>query len=330
MNDEKKKERQGGDLLSERQGPTQEAGAAYEEELERALLATEQAIQLLSQEKEDLSQQWSWQKASEILRKFRPVPWFIWRVSNFVFSKPGSQAIVADGLVFGLRRLMFAAASDSALGVGGKVNSMRRALDILPSDVIAAVSVIHAICRRLAQSPHERIWRPLLDDALIRARIGYDVGQFCPEFGSGRAMLAGFAGRCGLAILIAQGELEQARKALELLASGLEIREVGKAVYECDPLQASAMALSASGCGHEAAYGTVMYSVKHPESQVSNTEQLQWLAAFAITEQIRSGNSSEVSSRFMEALALDTEKLELIQTAAKKLVRRGHGWNWIL
>ena len=46
---------------------------------------------------------------------------------------------------------------------------------ILPSDVVAASSVIHAVCRRLGTRQFERIWRPILDDAILRARIGYLV-----------------------------------------------------------------------------------------------------------------------------------------------------------
>lgn len=234
-------------------------------------------------------------------------------------------------MVLGLRRLLFAAASDPLIGEGRKVNDMRKAMSILSSDVIAALGVIHAISKRLATRQFERIWRPILDDALMRAQLGYLVGEQNRAFGAGRGMLAGFAGRCGLAIIIAEGDLEQARGALEMLASGKSIKEVGIAVYKCDPLQVSAMALSASGCGRNAAFGTVSYSVQDSMSIIENDEQMAWLAAFTANEGIRSGAPETIDEKYWRVLNFKGEEevkglLEVTQT----LIRNGHGWNWLM
>lgn len=303
----------------------------FNTELAQTLKETEQAI---SEQYPSLAANGaqSWTIAREVVQNFRPVPWFVWRLSNFVLGKPGQINPVSEGLVFGLRRLLFAAASDATLGSGMKVNNVRRALEVLEPDVVAAIAVIHAVCRRLSSYQFDRIWRPMLDDALLRSQIGLMVGQNQPSFGAGRGMLAGFAGRCGLTILLASGSLEQAREALEMLATGAEFREVGAKLFGCDPLQVSAMTLSAAGCGRDAAFGTVNYAAKVDlEKVVENEEQLRWLAAFTITESVRTGKLSELDPRLWEVFDLDpVSAAEELQNRVRTMVRRGHGWHWIV
>ncbi len=303
----------------------------FDEQLEKTLRETEEAVLSLKEISSDPAQARSWEEAKECVSRFKPVPGFIWRLSHFVLGRSGQIQPVSEGLVFGLRRLLFAAASDSALGADGKINNVRKALKILDPDVIAAVSVIHAVCRRLHKKPHERIWRPILDDAVLRARIGFDVGSYSPDFGKGRGMLAGFAGRAGLAVLISSGDLDSARQALELLANGKSIRDVGLIVYECDPLQVSAMILSAAGCGRDSAFGTVSYASSAARSIVANDEQLRWLSAFTIVESVRVNTPESVDAEYWQVLGLDNpESKDQLLSLAKKAIRRGHGWAWIL
>lgn len=322
------------ELVVEPETPPAETDS-FAQELERTLRETEQAVIGLEGSESDAVQGKSWQKARALVAEFRPVPLFIWRLSNFVLGKPGVINKASEGLVFGLRRLLFAAASDPVLGVGRKVNDVRSALDVLPADVVAACAVIHAISRRLPSKQFERIWRPILDDAVLRAQIGLYVGREDPSFGAGRGMLAGFAGRCGLAMLISSGELDQARKALEMLATGAEIKNVGLALYGCDPLQISAMTLSASGCGRDAAFGTVSYSSAGGSSSGDKiasapTSQKAWYAAFFITEHIRTGRSEKISSEIWDLLGISDDTVRASITEKSKLaLRRGHGWNWL-
>ncbi|MBN8548837.1 MAG: hypothetical protein J0M12_05945 [Deltaproteobacteria bacterium] len=308
---------------------------SFARELERTLRETEQAVLGLEGKQKESAEAKSWQQARSIVETFKPVPLFIWRLSNFVLGKPGSINKASEGLVFGLRRLLFAAASDSVLGAGRKVNSVHDALEILAPDVVAATAVIHAISRRLATRQFERIWRPILDDAILRSQIGFFVGGQDPSFGAGRGMLAGFAGRSGLAVLIASGDLEQARKALEMLATGAEIKNVGMALYGCDPIQISAMMLSASGCGRDAAYGTVSYSSAHSiELQAGADEagksQAAWHSAFLITEYVRTARLDKVPPEIWARLNFtDTVSKNNLADRAKNALRRGHGWNWL-
>jgi hypothetical protein len=304
---------------------------SFEKELERTLSQTENEVLNYKDIKNNANEAKSWQTARKIIQDFRPVPWFIWRLSNFVLGTPGQINKVSEGFVLGLRRLIFAAASDSMLGSGEKVNDMRKALKIVNPDIIASASVIHAICRRLATRQFERIWRPILEDALLRCQIGCLVGQYDEKFGAGRGMLAGFSSRCGLAVLLSMGDLDQARRALELLASGQEISEVGLKVFSCNPLQVSAMLLSGSGCGRDAAFGTVGYAFKDSALAIENEEQLKWLAAFTITEDIRVGKSEATDIKMWKAFGLEApEDREELLKECKKIIRRGHGWSWLL
>ncbi|MCO6432264.1 MAG: hypothetical protein J5J00_15530 [Deltaproteobacteria bacterium] len=325
-----------GDGKSSRAGLVVEPEAApekdsFEVELERTLRETEAQVLSLTDGATDPEEAEAWREAGRIVARFKPVPWFIWRLSNFVFASSAKEVKLPEGFVLGLRRLIFAAASDPVLGSGEKINDLRKALNVVPPNLVAAVSVIHAVCRRLASRQFERIWRPILEDAILRCHIGSHVGQYDKEFGRGRGMLAGFASRAGLAILLANGELEQARTALEALATGREIGSVGHSIYKCDPLQVSAMMLSAAGCGRDASFGTVSYAYANKGDIAENNQQLKWLAALTICEEIRMGRADKVDERFWNALSIDSaERKNELLDIAKVVIRRGHGWGWLI
>jgi hypothetical protein len=139
----------------------------------------------------------SFESARKIVEDFRPIPWFIWRISNFVFSSPSAPDQIPEGMVLGLRRLLFAAASDLQLGKGRKINNLREALQTLSPDLVAAAAVVHAMCRRLRTTCNERLFSTVTEEALVRAQIGLFVGKQCAAFGPGRGMLAGFLDRWG-------------------------------------------------------------------------------------------------------------------------------------
>ena len=276
------------------------------------------------------SREGDWHRAREIIENFRPVPWFIWRVANFVYSKSGQTNVVPEGMVMGLRRLMFAAASDAILGSGKPVNNVRVALTILRSDIIAAVSVIHAVCRKLSATDSGYTWRPILDDAILRAQLGYFVGERNYALGPGRGMLAGFSGRAGLAILLAAGGPELAAKALERMATGEPIGKVGVELYGCDPLQISSMMLSASGCGKDSSFGTVHFSVERNLSDVEVLGQKLWLGALIAIEKVRLGRSDEVSEEVWNTLNYSGEdERRQLADMTKLLVKSGTDWSWL-
>ena len=322
----------GADLVVE--PPKDSDSDQFGEEFAKTLSETESAILDLNRS-DDKTFSDSWKRSREVVANFQPVPWFIWRLVSFVFSRSNEEGCLPEGLVLGLRRLLFAAASDQFLGEGAKVNNVKQALEVLPPDLIAAVSVIHATCRRLNTFQFDRIWRPIIDDAVLRAQIGFLVGQGHDSFGPGRGMLAGFAGRCGLAILIASGNLEQARNYLEMLAAGADINKVGLKLYGCDPLQVGAMSLSVSGCGRDAAFGTVQYgletSIEYKIHTVQNEEQLRWFSAFTVIELTRMGREREIIDPIWVALGFqDAQSRAELAQAVRTLIRRGHSLPWIV
>ncbi|MCB0310901.1 MAG: hypothetical protein KDD42_06690, partial [Bdellovibrionales bacterium] len=89
--------------------------------LEETLRETEEAILSIADLDPTDREARSWEIARKVIESFQPVPFFIWRLANYVLGKPGQATEVSDGLVFGLRRLLFATASDELLGIGEKV-----------------------------------------------------------------------------------------------------------------------------------------------------------------------------------------------------------------
>ncbi len=274
----------------------------------------------------------AFQAATDIVKEFRPVPWFVWRLTNFLFSPASAKKKLPEGFVLGLRRLLFATASDSVFGKGEKVNSLREALAILEPEVVGAVSAMHAICRRLSNAQStDRIWRPILDDALIRARIGFHVGSAHQEFGGGRGMLAGFISRIGLAIAIARGGEERAHEALELMALGKDSGYVGTDLYGCHPLYIGAMVLAAIGCGGNASLGALAYLASSPHDIVSNFEQRQWLACNSIVEALRTGTTAAVPDQDWAVFSLENKDAqEALVKASRVYIRRDHGLYWLV
>jgi hypothetical protein len=269
--------------------------------------------------------------ASDIIRQFKPVPWFIWRLTNYVFSQNSGRKDLPEGFVLGLRRLLFAAASDPALGSGEKVNSLRIALETLAPCTIAAITAIHGICRKLVASEHERLWRPVLDDALIRARIGYLIGKKDSEFTPGKGMLAGFVGSAGLAVMFASSSENRASAVLEMVAKGTDVGDAADDIYGCHSLIVGAMLLSAIGCGSNAASGVMASLSSTPHEIINNNEQAHWLAATDIVEAVRTGASKQVPSISWRSLGIELEssQQEIVKNS-KKYIRNDHGLHWLV
>lgn len=315
--------------MAEENGPPKQGD--FEKQLEKTVRETEEAVLGIQDVSTNPKLAKSWSRTADLVADFQPAPWFIWRLVNFVLGRSEQTATVAEGLVFGLRRMLFAAAADPQFGNGEKATSVRKALKVVDSDVIAATALILAVSRRLsAKKELERIWRPILDDALLRTRIGFLVGFCDDEFGAGRGMLAGFSGRAGLAVLVAVGDESQGRNALELMASGTSVREVGLEVYDCEPAQVSAMILSAGGLSRDAAFGTASYATREPLENVKNDHQLKWLAAYTICDRVRTGAFDDVAEEMWEALMIESVDRETLRDEVRKYIRRGHGLNWIL
>jgi hypothetical protein len=283
-----------------------------------------------------IGSQESWDRASTIVKDVRPVPWPVWIIARSVF---GHQEQLGDPDPYTFDRFAYMldrALDDSDItGAEEELIPADRAplpldyiLAILGSDTAAALCFVHAASRRIRSLLPLRVGAPIIDEALLRAQIGYHLGRRASVFGTGRGILAGFAARSGLAMQFASGGGKNAEKALEQLAGGTNFHEVGLSVYGCDPLQVSAMALVAGGCGQPAAYGTAAFSVT--DKVELEPFAFQWLSAFSVAEHLRLSHGELIFEEHWLALGVINEMREKVHASSKDLIRYGHSWSWIL
>ncbi len=279
-----------------------------------------------------------WQTAGDIVKKVRPVPWLLWNIIHSVYGKVGELGSPDPMMFSPVTGLLLYAAGDKTFnafdqaessGPSWEVKLLSEAIGILGEDVAAAVCFVHAVCRRVSNGLPERVWRPILDDALLRARIGYVVGGQTPALGPGRGMLSGFAGRCGLAIQVASGDSASASKALTGLASGKDMSKVCAEVYGCDPLQVAAVSLISGGCNHDIALGIATYNSTRRAIKIGS-DQSRWLAAFDVVENLRMGRAAAVNASSWEELGFDETSKEYLNKLVSQLQRVGHGWRWMI
>ncbi len=272
----------------------------------------------------------SWTIASRTVRDYKPVSGYLWRIVHAVLGRTDKIG-APDPMIFdALKPLIVQACSDRRLGrLDLKTNSLDEAVKVVGADSAAAICVIYGVCRRISATLSERLWRPIIDDALIRASIGLLVGEKCASFGKGRGLLAGFSGRAGLAVQIAAGDLKKAQRALEGLAAGYQMKEVGTNIYGCDPLQVSAIILASAGVTVDAAYGIAAYSNEGKNLSVKSPSYL-WLSVFTVAEHLRMSESEKIDPKFWRILGLDDESQSEIKGQVETLLRRGHNWEWLL
>jgi len=275
----------------------------------------------------------SFDAAKQIIQELEPIPWFVWRLSNYVLGKSGRPIKAGQGLVLGLNKLLLAAAADRVLGTADPIKTAREAHKVLRSDVIVAASIIQAVSKRLKTKNNELLWSPLLEEALTRAHVGFFVGQLNSDFSPGRGMLAGFASKVGFIILLASGGQHDAEKALGLVQEGQSMRAVCLKIYRTDPMQVSALLLSACGCGKDSSFGTMAYGSYQAAEIVTNNgtyEQQQWLAAYVLIEAAITKQLQGVDELYWKALSFgeQSDRDELAELV-NIMLAKGHGWEWM-
>jgi len=308
---------------------------AYRQQVQEELKQANRAIQMFADSEKAIKKRKihlgaSWDTARELVSSFQPVPTFLWSGIRGVLHADAEDNNVHPLAFSALKTLMFKGAKDHTLSNGRlkSENDLSAAINLIGKDVAAALCLIHAVVRKIAKRLPERVWQPIVDDALLRAQIGYYVGQYSVGFGCGKAMLAGFSGRSGLGVQVASGDLASAQEAVAFLATGEDINDVGFSVYGCDPLQVSAMTLVAAGCGRSAAIGTACYSWAHDKVELGS-EEYKWLAAFSLVENIRIGHSDRIAAEHWEAMNLVGERKVALWNELNRLKRLGTSWRWI-
>jgi hypothetical protein len=305
----------------------------FEEHIAQELLNGEQEVVEFTRSANPVDEraEESYGRAREIVKSVRPVPQIIWRICSFTVGRPNNINHLSDGMLFGLKRLVMAIGGDETLGSRlGKLSSVREVVETVPSDVVAAATVMHAACRRLQTKDLRAVWGPVLDDAILRAHIGFYVGLMCESFGAGRGMLAGFAGRLGLALLIAQGTPEQAGSAMRGLAAGRQVDEITLEVYGAASLHVAGMALMAAGCGRDALIGIGAFGMSRAHQKLMHPDSRPWFAGFSIVENLRSETMENISEEMWNQLGIakPSARTELRETATM-LAATGHRWEWL-
>lgn len=277
-------------------------------------------------------QNYSWTVAAEVVKKIIPVPRLFWIIIHSVYGKSGEVRTV-DPMTFSiLENVILKAVEDKELVTGkqfsGKLN-LSKAVEALGSDVAASICFIYSLSRRVSNQLNERVYRAIMDDALLRARLGVMLGREASHVGVGKALLAGFAGRAGLAVQLASGTDEQAKIALSGLATGKDISKVCYDVYGCDSLQVAALSLVAGGFSKDIALGISAFSL--PTEELSKgSEQYNWLALFSVLENLRLNKLDSIPEEYWSALKIDEVTRDYIAKSSQKIYRTGHKFNWIL
>lgn len=302
----------------------------FSSQIERSLETTEQEIRDLAHSLASFESDASLVQARRIVAAFRPVPQIIWRLCNYSIGRPGHINKLSSGHTFGLKKLMTNIGQDAILGLGHSKVSSSEVVTAVASDIIAATSIMYAVSRRLQSMPFGRLWEPMLDEALLRANLGFCVGQMSTNFGIGRAMLAGFAARIGIVVLIASGSESQAELAIAGLARRVSLSQIAREVYGCDPAHVSAMLLSAAGCSKDAILGVGAFGLSKRAQSGLDPFSALWLATLTIIEHVLDSSAYLIAEHTWIALGFEEtgERDELIKIA-KTLKRSGHTWQWL-
>ena len=275
-----------------------------------------------------------WRMASSIVSRYRPVAHLMWPLIHAVYGKQGEIG-KPDPLTFSnVSQLLVRAGEDKTLA-GDKAKQrppdskgVARAYEAMGADVTGAVCLVHAVCRKITSTVNEKVSWPILDDALLRTHIGYHVGKLSRNVGAGRGMVAGFAGRCGLAVQIASGDKDQAGRALAGMASGQDMGVICTAVYGCDPLEVAALTLISGGCSREIAFGISAYASRNHEVP-DDRDQFLWYSLFSVVEGYRMGQTDAVPEKCWEALGFTPARRGELFEHVMNSQRRGHGWHWL-
>lgn len=274
----------------------------------------------------------SWMRATEIIKKVRPVPWVFWVLIRSVWGEANAARVSIDSSHFTVvEQIVLRAVQDDDLVLqpSKKKGQFSESYKCLGPVTTASLCYIHAVCKRVSISLPERVYKALIEDALLRARLGVVLSKFSPRVSVGAGLLVGFSGRAGLAIQLASGTEAQAAEALKSMAMGNDIGTTGMSIYGCDPLQVGALAMIAGGCNKNIASGISSFGQKREEILVGS-EQYDWMLIFSFIEKMRIGKLDQISELDYEYLAISTDDKKDLQTQAKQAFRMGHDFEWLL
>lgn len=276
----------------------------------------------------------SWARAQEVVAAIQPIITPIRHICQTTLGDPSKINGLLEGAIIPLRRIVLACGHDSILAEDAREHdaplSVRQVLENLPSDVIAAALVVHSVGRRLRGRFKVGMAGAFIEEALTRAAMGLVVGKILERFGAGRAMLAGFSSRAGMAMIVAEGSDTQAMMLLEKFYSSESLQDACLDIYRVDPLHVGALLLLAAGCGSGACMGIVGCSMSDSVPP-SDDNQLLWWAVHLLIDQIATKHFKDIPDIVWETLGFKSlnerqDVYDLMQAVAV----RGNGWLWLI
>jgi hypothetical protein len=271
----------------------------------------------------------SWKIAEQVVKDLEPVSWSLWRIMRFVMGNGSFVNKPLEGMVTGYLKFLVMVGNDPLFGNSVEIKSASVAVRVLAPDIIVATLFAHSIACRLYQKPYKKIWGTMFDDAIVRSRIGYELGKKAPEFSAGKGMIAGIASRVGLVILIATGSPQQAARTLQMLSKGATLSETGLTIYATDPSHVMGQIILRCGLGQDATIGVLSHG--NINLAPSNTSQKQWRSAIRLIEATRSTTYNQLEADDWQVLhLLDPELREDFRDSAKAIIKNGHDWQFLL
>src|SRR5690606_24798089 len=130
----------------------------------------------------------TWVIATDIVKKVRPVPWAFWVLIRSVWGEKNPDKISIDSSrSTGVESLILKAVEDKELLIAPLVKTTQYAecFRALGPQTIASLCFIHAVCKRVSLGLQERVFKAIIEDALLRARLGVVLSQFSPKLSIG-------------------------------------------------------------------------------------------------------------------------------------------------
>ncbi len=303
----------------------------FENKISEDLAKTKEVFQNIEKSKWGGSSP-GWDIAHKVVTKVRPIPWIFWTMIRSAYGRAGVDYLSVDPVNFSVvENMIFRARYELEITKNPDSKLKRNfteSVNILGADTVAAFCFIHALTKRVSNQLSDRIFKAIIEDAFIRARLGLVLSDFSNIIRPGMGLIAGFAGRAGLAVLLSSGKEEQAKRALNGLATGKDITQMGFEVYGCDPLQVAALSLIAGGCHSDIAIGISLFSGKRDDSTLDDEKSL-WLATFSAIEHMRIGKFDNISPEILSRLGIIESDIPNLLTSIQLVFRQGHGLGWL-
>ncbi len=272
----------------------------------------------------------SWDVARESILALKPIPWFIWRIGNQVFSQDNRVGELPEGMLYGLRNILNSCLKDPSLSAllpksaRPEKISVRELLQVLPTDTLAAFIIMHAIARKIIGIPQLQRLQGLSNDCLNAARLGEQLGVLLPLQGTGRAMLLSFIRKCSPLLPLSGSTETEVVGVRTQLSTGVPLEQAIENVTGVSPLRICALLCASAGLSVSAVSNVARIASGMPASLP------EWHALLEVPNRLLLGEDGEVTA-LMAAVGIERPELQVVQlrNELKTITRNGHKMDWL-